>query len=43
MIPPGTLVNSYEAYDSLLILKRMVDILIPLHDRRFANVKTIPE
>jgi glyoxylase-like metal-dependent hydrolase (beta-lactamase superfamily II) len=42
VIPPGTLVNSYEAYDSLLGLKRMADILIPLHDRRFAGIDTIP-
>ena len=42
VIPPGTTVNVYEAYDILLKVKDMADILIPLHDPKFASVNTIP-
>ena len=42
VIPPGTPVNVYEAYDILLKVKDMADILIPLHEPKFASVKTIP-
>ncbi|WP_422822131.1 N-acyl homoserine lactonase family protein [Thermodesulfobium acidiphilum] len=41
VIPPGTLINSYEAYDILLKVKEMADIIIPLHEPRFAKVETI--
>lgn len=36
VIPPGTHVNVYEAYDIMLKVKEMADILIPLHEPRFA-------
>ena len=42
VIPPGTPVNTYEAYDIMLKVKEMADILLPLHEPRFASVKTIP-
>lgn len=42
VIPPGTLVNSYEAYDILLKTKEMADVIIPLHEPKFAFVKSIP-
>jgi len=42
VIPPGTTVNVYEAYDILLKVKDMADILLPLHEPGFASVKTIP-
>lgn len=42
VIPPGILVNSYEAYDILLKVKRMADIIIPLHEPKYAAVDTIP-
>ena len=42
VIPPGTHVNAYEAYDILLRIKEMADILLPLHEPRFAAVKDIP-
>ncbi len=35
-IPPGTHVNVYEAYNIMLKVKDMADILLPLHDPRFA-------
>jgi N-acyl homoserine lactone hydrolase len=41
VIPPGTHVNAYEAYDILVELKQKADILIPLHEPRFAAVDTI--
>jgi glyoxylase-like metal-dependent hydrolase (beta-lactamase superfamily II) len=42
VIPPGTSVNTYAAYDILRRVKEMADILIPLHEPRFASVGTIP-
>ena len=41
VIPPGTHVNTYEAYDILVKVKEMADVLIPLHEPRFAAVDTI--
>lgn len=43
VIPPGTHVNVYEAYDILTDIKQRADILIPLHEPAFASVDTIPE
>ncbi|MFH1077187.1 MAG: N-acyl homoserine lactonase family protein [Pseudomonadota bacterium] len=42
VIPPGTHVNAYEAYNILCEIKNSADILIPLHEPRFAAVDTIP-
>lgn len=42
VIPPGTHVNVYAAYDILLQVKKMADILLPLHEPRFAAMETIP-
>ena len=41
VIPPGTPVNTYEAYDIMTRVKEMADILIPLHEPRFAAVDSI--
>jgi len=41
VIPPGTHVNAYEAYDILLRVKKMADILLPLHEPKFAAIDTI--
>ncbi len=41
VIPPGTPVNTYQAYDIMLKVKKMADILIPLHEPRFAGLDTI--
>jgi len=43
VIPPGTHVNAYDAYDILLKTRDMADILLPLHEPRFAAVDTVPE
>ena len=41
VIPPGTPVNTYEAYDIMLKVKDIADILIPLHEPGFASVDTV--
>ena len=43
VIPPGTHVNVYDAYDIVLKVRDMADILIPLHEPKFASIDTIPE
>jgi len=43
VIPPGTLINSYDAYNIVLKVRNMADILIPLHEPKFASVDTIPQ
>jgi len=42
VIPPGTHVNAYEAYDIMLKVKEAADILIPLHEPGFASMESIP-
>ena len=42
VIPPGTHVNVYDAYDIVLKVKNMADILLPLHEPKFASIDTIP-
>ena len=41
VIPPGTHVNVYEAYDILMKVKSLADVLIPLHEPRFARMDTV--
>lgn len=41
VIPPGTHVNAYDAYDILMDVKASADVLIPLHEPRFAAIDTI--
>jgi glyoxylase-like metal-dependent hydrolase (beta-lactamase superfamily II) len=43
VIPCGTVVNAYQAYDNILKVKQAADILLPLHEPRFAATPTIPE
>jgi len=42
VIPPGTLVNAYDAYDIMLKVKTAADLILPLHEPRFAGLATIP-
>lgn len=42
VIPPGTLVNSMQAYDIMLEIKDKADILLPLHEPAFAAMDSIP-
>jgi glyoxylase-like metal-dependent hydrolase (beta-lactamase superfamily II) len=41
VIPPGTHVDVYEAYNILETVKKQADILIPLHEPRFAAIDVI--
>jgi len=41
VIPPGTHVNVYEAYDILVKVKAAADILLPFHEPAFVNVDTV--
>jgi glyoxylase-like metal-dependent hydrolase (beta-lactamase superfamily II) len=43
LIPPGTHVDVYRAYDIMADLKSRSDILLPLHEPAFASMATIPE
>jgi N-acyl homoserine lactone hydrolase len=42
VIPPGTHVDVYAAYDIMEEVKRSADILLPLHEPAFASVDTLP-
>jgi hypothetical protein len=42
VIPPGTHANVYEAYNSMIRVKDLADILLPLHEPGFASIDTIP-
>ena len=41
IIPPGTHVNAYTAYDIMARIQQDADILIPLHEPRFASIDCI--
>ncbi|MCF8086803.1 MAG: N-acyl homoserine lactonase family protein [Desulfotignum sp.] len=41
VIPPGTHVDVYAAYNILETVKKQADILIPLHEPRFAGIDVI--
>ena len=41
VIPPGTHVNVYEAYDIVLKVRDLADILLPFHEPAFASKETI--
>jgi len=41
VIPPGTIVNTYDAYDIMVKIKEMADIILPLHEPEFASLETI--
>ena len=39
---PGIRTNTFDAYDSLVRIKKMADIIVPNHDPEFLHVETIP-
>lgn len=41
VIPPGTCINPKQGYDIMLKVKQAADIVIPLHEPRFARMETI--
>ena len=42
VLPCGVLVNLFDAYDSLLKIKEMADIVISLHDHEYGQINHIP-
>lgn len=40
--PPGIHTNATQAYDSMLKIKEIADIIVPLHEPAFAKKATIP-
>ena len=42
VIAPGVSVNPLQAFDSALKIRSLADIIIPLHDIEFAQLKEIP-
>jgi len=43
VIPPGTHVNAYEAYETLVRAKTLADHILPLHEPKWASMETVPE
>ena len=41
VIPPGTHVDTYDSYDIMMKVKGLADIIIPLHEPRFAGMDTV--
>jgi N-acyl homoserine lactone hydrolase len=41
VIVPGTHINTYEAYDIMIKVRDMADIIIPLHEPGFAGIDSI--
>ncbi len=41
VIPPGTHVNVYDAYNIMIKIKERADILLPLHEPEFASKESI--
>jgi N-acyl homoserine lactone hydrolase len=42
IVPPGNFINLYDAYNNMLRLKGLGDLLIPQHDRSLFSIKKIP-
>jgi len=42
VITPGTHLNAVDAFESMLRIKGLADILIPMHEPSFVGVKSIP-
>ena len=43
VIPPGTNVNPYLAYETLVRVKTLADHVLPLHEPKWASMETVPE
>lgn len=41
VIPPGTCINPVESYEVMLKVKQAADIIIALHEPRYASIETI--
>jgi N-acyl homoserine lactone hydrolase len=42
LIPPGILIDLRQAYDSMMRVRDVADIIVPLHEPSLANVERIP-
>ena len=42
VIVPGILLDAVQAYDSMLKVREIADIIIPLHEKEFLEVDRIP-
>jgi hypothetical protein len=42
VIPPGILLDHFQAYDSMLKVKGMADIIITLHEDEYVYKDSIP-
>ena len=42
VIAPGILLDIQQAYDSVLKVKEMADIIIPIHDIKFLEMDSVP-
>ena len=42
VIPPGILLNTIQAYDSMIKMKGLADIIVPIHDASFIDKDRIP-
>jgi hypothetical protein len=43
VIPPGTNLNPYQSYDTMIKIQEMADILLALHEPAFASKQVIPD
>jgi hypothetical protein len=43
VITPGMHTNALEAYDSVIRIKEMADIIIPIHEAEFQQKSCIPQ
>lgn len=42
ILVPGIHIDILQAYDSILKVKKLADIVIPIHDPKFASIDTLP-
>jgi len=42
IVAPGIHTDVLKAYDSVLKVKRLADIVIPLHEPKFLDIERIP-
>lgn len=43
VIPPGIHLDMQQAYESAVRMKQAADILLPMHDKKLLDIKSIPE
>ncbi|MBX6422786.1 N-acyl homoserine lactonase family protein [Thermosulfurimonas sp. F29] len=43
VIPPGVHTDAYVAYEQTLRIKKMADLILPLHEPELARIETVPD